>query len=199
MEQSLEKLLQELELYISENWVPPTEEKPEAAPFFFDEELSDIDDDFYVGDEDFCDEDEESFGESDEDVSKSGSVDNASVSLESLIREVGKSFHETLFDLIRASGMTDVEVYKRANIDRRFFSKIRSNPAYHPRKTTVLALAIALKLTLPQTEDLLSRAEYALSPGSKSDVIIRFFIERKIYDIHTINIALHDHNLPILE
>ena len=113
--------------------------------------------------------------------------------------EVGKSFHEMLFDLVRESGMTDVEVYKRANMDRKLFSKIRSNPASHPRKDTVLALAIALRLSLVETEDLLSRAEYALSPSSRSDLIVRFFIERKVYDIDTINIALHEHGLSILE
>ena len=95
--------------------------------------------------------------------------------------------------------MTDVEVYNRANMDRRLFSKIRSNPAYHPRKDTVLALAIALKMDIDETQDLLSRAEYAFSPSSKSDVIIRYFIERKIYDIHLINIALYDYGQEILE
>ena len=95
--------------------------------------------------------------------------------------------------------MTDIEVYKRANMDRKLFSKIRSNPAYHPRKDTVLALAIALKMDLEETQDLLSRAEYALSPSSKSDVIIRYFIERKIFDIDLINIALDDYGQAILE
>ena len=125
--------------------------------------------------------------------------DSSSVSLESLLREVGNTFHERLFELIHESGMTDVEVYKRANIDRKLFSKIRNNPAYHPRKGTVLALAIALKLDIQEAEDLLARAEYALSPGSKSDVIIRYFIERRLYDIYVINIALHEHGLPVLE
>ena len=104
-------------------------------------------------------------------------------------------WNEVLFAKISKSGMTDVEVYKRANMDRKLFSKIRSNPAYHPRKNTVLALSIALKLNLEETQDLLSRAEYALSPGSKSDVIIRYFIENREYD----NIALDDHGLAILE
>ena len=119
-------------------------------------------------------------------------------SLEELVNEVGESFHEMLFLKIDMSGMTDVEVYKRANMDRKLFSKIRSNPVYHPRKQTVLALAIALKLDLDGTVDLLSRAEYALSPGNKGDLIVKYFIERGIYDIQTINFALYEYDLPIL-
>ena len=121
-----------------------------------------------------------------------------SFSLEELVSEVGESFHEMLFLKIDMSGMTDVEVYKRANMDRKLFSKIRSNPLYHPKKQTVLALAIALKLNLDDTVDLLSRAEYALSPGNKGDLIVKYFIERGIYDIQTINFALYEYGLPIL-
>jgi len=121
-----------------------------------------------------------------------------SFSLEELVNEVGESFHEMLFLKIDTSGMTDVEVYKRANMDRKLFSKIRSNPAYHPSKQTVLALSIALKLDLDETVDLLARAEYALSPGSKGDLIVKYFIERGIYDIQTINFALYEYDLPIL-
>ena len=120
-------------------------------------------------------------------------------SLETLIGGVGKTFHELLFEMISRCQMTDVEVYRRANIDRKLFSKIRSNPAYHPGKNTVLALAIALKLDLPGTEELLASAEYALSPGSKSDIVVRYFIEHGIYDINVINIALYDHGLQPLE
>ena len=118
--------------------------------------------------------------------------------LDQLMDEVGESFHEMLFLKIDMSGMTDVEVYKRAGIDRKLFSKIRSNPAYHPRKQTVLALAIALKLNMDDTVDLLARAEYALSPGNKGDLIVRFFIERGLYDIDTINYALYEYGQPIL-
>ena len=119
-------------------------------------------------------------------------------SLEDVIEEIGESFHDQLFRYIDMSGMTDVEVYKRANIDRKLFSKIRSNPAYHPRKNTILALAIALQLSLDEMTDLLCRAEYALSPSSKTDLIVKFFIEKGIYDIFVINEALHQYGEPIL-
>ena len=122
-----------------------------------------------------------------------------SFTLDQLMDEVGESFHDMLFLRIDMSGMTDVEVYKRANIDRKLFSKIRSNPAYHPRKQTVLALAIALKLNIDETIDLLARAEYALSPGNKGDLIVKYFIERGIYDIMTINFALDEYGQTILE
>ena len=118
--------------------------------------------------------------------------------LDQLMEEVGESFHEMLFLKIDMSGMTDVEVYKRAGIDRKLFSKIRSNPAYHPGKQTVLALAIALRLSIDDTVDLLARAEYALSPGNKGDLIVRFFIERGLYDIDTINYTLYEYGQPIL-
>ena len=170
-------LLQDLEQYIQEHWIAPGKEADGWQQ------------------EDQEEQDEESF-------SKSGSFYAdlvPSVSLDDLIGDVGKTFHEVLFEKIAQSGMTDVEVYKRANMDRKLFSKIRNNPAYHPRKDTVLALAVALRMDLEETNDLLSRAEYALSPSSKSDVIIRYFIERKIYDIDLINIALYDHGQAILE
>ena len=120
------------------------------------------------------------------------------LTLDEIIDEVGESFHEKLFLKIDMSGMTDVEVYKRAGLDRKLFSKIRSNPAYHPKKQTVLALAIALKLNLEETMDLLSRAEYALSPGNKGDLIVKYFIEHEVYDIQAINFALYEYDQPIL-
>jgi len=133
-------------------------------------------------------------------TSKSGDISKKeSFTLDQLLDEVGENFHEKLFMKIEMSGMTDVEIYKRANIDRKLFSKIRSNPAYHPRKQTVLALAIALQLSINDTVDLLSRAEYAFSPGNKGDLIVKYFIEQGIYDIMAINFALDEYNQPILE
>ena len=134
------------------------------------------------------------------DITKDGTLypNKESFTLDELLNEVGESFHEMLFTRIDMSGMTDVEIYKRANIDRKLFSKIRSNPAYHPRKQTVLALAIALKLNLADTIDLLARAEYAFSPGSKGDLIVKYFIEQEVYDIMAINFALDEYNQPVL-
>ena len=120
------------------------------------------------------------------------------ITLDQLINEVGESFHDKLFSFSDRGKMTDVEVYKRAGIDRKLFSKIRSNPMYHPRKQTVLALAIALKLNIEETVDLLTSAEYALSPGSKGDLIVKYFIEHEIFDIMAINFALDEYKQPVL-
>ena len=94
--------------------------------------------------------------------------------------------------------MSDVEVYKRACIDRRLFSKIRSNPAYHPGKSTVLALVFALKLDIKAARDLLARAEYALSPSNKGDRVIKNFKEHQVYDLMALNFTLEEYGQPIL-
>ena len=114
----------------------------------------------------------------------------AASGLDEALAHLDTGFSETLLKLIDRSGKKDAEVYKKANVDRKLFSKIRNNPGYKPSKSTAIAFAIALELNLDETCDLIARAGYALSPSSKFDVIIEYFIMQRDYDIFKINEAL---------
>lgn len=112
--------------------------------------------------------------------------------LSSMLQETDTGFSETLLNLIDLSGRKDSDVYKRANVNRRLFSKIRNNPQYKPSKETALAFAIALELDLEETKDFIGRAGYALSRSSKFDIIIEYFITHRRYDIYEINLMLFE-------
>lgn len=118
--------------------------------------------------------------------------------LAALIRTKDETFQQKLFRMIDSRGMKDPEVYKRANIDRKLFSKIRSNINYNPTKRTAVAFAIALGLNLDETTDLLRSAGYSLSPSSSFDIIIRYCIEHGITNIHEINCILFEFDQILL-
>lgn len=124
--------------------------------------------------------------------------DQPAKELENHLKKLEDSFSTQLFHLIDSKGKTDVEVYKRANMDRKLFSKIRSSKHYLPSKKNIIALAIALELNLDQTQDLLNRAGYALSNSQFFDIIIEYFIVNSIFDIYLINEMLYSYDLPLL-
>lgn len=120
------------------------------------------------------------------------------MSLEEELKNVGMSFHDKLFELIGKSGMDNKDVWKRANLDRKHFSKIQCDEKYHPKKKTVMALCIALELDLEQAKDLLARADWAFSPSSKVDLIVQRAIIGKQYDIYRLNLVLFQYTNEIL-
>lgn len=118
--------------------------------------------------------------------------------LEERMRHLSDTFSEYLMYLISERNMENAEVWKRAIVDKKIFSKIKTNPNYHPNKLTALCLCIGAKLNLDESKDLLARAGYALSPCDKTDIIFSYFIENEIYDMIELDIQLEEHGLPCI-
>ena len=118
--------------------------------------------------------------------------------LQERMLHLSDTFSQYLLYLIQSKNMENAEVYKRAIVDKKIFSKIKNNVNYHPQKMTALCLCIGAKLNLDESRDLLARAGYALSPCDKTDVIFSYFIENKIYDMIELDIQLEEHGLPCI-
>ena len=123
----------------------------------------------------------------------------AKAALADVVNNLGESFQQRLLRMIDERGMTDPEVYKRANVDRKLFSKIRCREDYIPKKKTIVALAIALRLSLDDAKDLLASAGFTLTNNSKADLIVSFCIENGIYDILEVNALLFQFDQPTLD
>ena len=117
--------------------------------------------------------------------------------IEDLIEQMEETFSQRLLRMISERGMTDAEAYSKAYVDRRHFSKIRKDVNYVPNKKTVLAFTIALELSLDEAKDLLSSAGFALSRSSKTDIIVAYFLQNKIYDMFEINDVLYAYGPPV--
>lgn len=118
--------------------------------------------------------------------------------IDDLMSEMTETFSQRLLRMIDERGLTDSEVYSRARVDRRHFSKIRNDVNYAPNKKTVLAFAIALELSIDETKDLLNSAGFALTRSSKTDIIIAYFLQNKIYDMTEIDDVLDAYGQQVI-
>ncbi|MBR4864462.1 MAG: hypothetical protein IKU07_07790 [Oscillospiraceae bacterium] len=121
-----------------------------------------------------------------------------SLSLEEMLRQADVGFSQRLLQLIDDRGCKDAEIYKKACVSKQHFSKIRNHPDYRPTKPTAVAFAMALELDTEQTLDLLGRAGFTLNNSSKFDLIIRYCIENRIFNIVKVNLMLYKHDQPLL-
>ena len=119
-------------------------------------------------------------------------------SLDQILKEQAETFRDKLFSMIKAKGLDEVEIYKKAGMSRQVFSNIRSDPQYHPKKNTIFALAVGMNLSIDETAELLDAAGYSFTCTSKTDLIVQYFMFQKEYDIDSINEALVKYQLETL-
>lgn len=152
-----------------------------------------------VMDESICE--DADFDECDEAISlwdDDDAVDELNKKLNERLAHKSDTFSEYLLYLIDTKGMKNVDVYKRAIVDKRYFAKLKKNKDFHPEKIKALCLCVGAKLNLDETKDLLARAGYALSPADMTDIIFAFFIEHNHFDVIDIDIQLEEHGLPCI-
>lgn len=118
--------------------------------------------------------------------------------LQERLKHVSDTFSEYLMYMIREKHMNNAEVWKRAIVDKKVFSKIKNNPDYHPNKLTALCLCVGARLNIDEARDLLARAGYTFSPCDLTDIIFSYFIENEIYDMIELDIQLEEHGLPCI-
>ncbi len=187
-----EKLYPGLEAYIEQNYVEVASEEE----YGYDKGFSGA-----TGSERRIGINAEAVSEKSSELSQAAFIDfegQHESSLEERMRHMSDSYSEYLLYLIAEKHMENAEVWKRAIVDRKVFSKIKNHANYHPNKLTALCLCIGAKLNLDEAKDLLARAGYALSPCDKTDIIFSYFIENKIYDMIELDIQLEEHGLPCI-
>ena len=191
-------LFDDLKSYIDDHYVETQSRKERSAPRNaarrpappLSEERTDSDESFYFTD---------SLDFTGAVFAESAAAPAAGGSLDDYLRQRESSFNEYLLDLLRERNGKDSEVYKRAEISKQLFSKIVSSRDYRPTKDTVIQLAIGLELDLVQARKLLEKAGYALTRSSKADLVVQYYIERRVYSVTFINAALSDCGLPLLK
>ena len=125
-------------------------------------------------------------------------VDYSKITIENIVKTDVETFQDKLFQMIKDKNLDEVEIYKKGNISRQLFSKIRSEKDYHPAKNTVFSLAIGMELNIDEASELLEKAGFAFSSASKSDLIIQYFMYHKNYNIFAINEVLEKYGLETL-